>query len=535
MATLPEGAIPVNTDIPKAPTPQILPIGANPLPTWLAVQSPPSTPTAPPPSFVSDVQSRLQGRQREVSQTIEDTLKGNLGLDTAAIQVMGKGVAGTVTDVTGAALQAAWRGFSDFIPTNVSDKAAEGFAWLASSVPAQEAFLVARRGADAYAGWKERNPQDAKTLESIVDIGAVINPGRPGTPTFAAKSATALERSAIQGRKGFVTELVLPLRTKKVRMEEVPRTTISPMLKYTPTPTALEQGAINEVSLLTGVSGSRSAQYNYNVIRDANRQKAETLILELEKANIPVDAAAVARQMDTDVQKLIKNSAYITGDLEATANKVKDYATTLFAASDGTAAGLLKTRKEFDRWVSSQKGGDPLDATGRQGTLKAAVQQVRNTLNDALDAAAPNQAVKKSLKSQHNLYVAMDNVQEKAAEEASKLLGRVYQNIHKATGGNLPTTPLALAATGAAAYGAIQAGWLPYALAPLVYLPITVAVYKGAASPALRQQLAGLFKNIDVAIKATKIPDLKVSLATDRLALLELLKQLPVEKEETKQ
>jgi len=41
----------------------------------------------------------------------------------------------------------------------------------------------------------------------------------------------------------------------------------------------------------------------------------------------------------------------------ATANKVKDYATTLFAASDGTAAGLLKTRKEFDRWVSSQKGG----------------------------------------------------------------------------------------------------------------------------------------------------------------------------------
>jgi len=540
MAQLPEGAVPINTDIPivpqQAPVASNLPQGAAPVPTWLTV--PQKAPAAPPPTLMGDIRQRIEGRQSEMATTFEDIAAGTIKPSNAVTQIIGKGVAGPVADVAGALMSSGMRKVGDFavrVAPGASAYLADGLKWLEESVPAQEALLYARNGAEAYAGWKQNNPQDARTLESIVNIGAVLNPGKPSTTTFAGRAAAVLEKSAVEGRKEFVTKLVLPVRTKKVRMDEVGRTTQQGVfLRNVPTPSGMEKDAIDEVSKLTGVTGSRSAQYNYNVIREANIKKAEDLMKALDAANIPVDPALLAQRMDADIQNLISNSAVITGNVAVVANKVKGYASSLFASSNGTAADLLRTRQQFDKWVKLQKGDAAFDEE-RLNALNLSVRQVRSTLNDYLDSVAPNQSVKESLRSQHRLYYAMDNVQEKAAEEAATVVGRLYQNIHKATGGSLPTTPLALAATGAVGLGAIQAGWLPYAVAPLMYVPIGMAAYKGATSPMMRQQLATLFKGIDTAMKKAGTPQLKVELAKDRLALMEILKDLPAEKPEEEQ
>jgi len=536
MANLPAGFQPVNTDIPLLPAKSTIPpLPANFTPAPAYLQREPQAPVSQAPGFLEDVSSRLQGRRGELTDTFESLAAGTLPVDRAFTQAIGKGIAGPVVDVTGAGMSSVARKFVGLLPTSFTQgaeaQAAKAWDYITNTVAGEEALLYAKQGADAYAGWKTRNPADAKTLESIVNIGSLIGPARNANPSTLGGWASRLEASAQKGRMPFVTDLVLPERTKKVRTEEVTRTTQrGPLLANVTEPSRLEAEAIAEVSKLP-VTSTRSPQYNYNLVRDRNFELAQKLEADLDAANIQVNPADVAARMDTDVQKLIANSAVITGDVERTANKVKDYAMTLFQSSNGTAADLLRTRRQFDRWVSSQKGDAAFDAE-RLNALNLSVRQVRATLNDFLDGVAPNQQVKESLKTQSRLYYAMDNIQDKAAAEASTMVGRLMQNIHRATGGSLPTTPLALGATAAAGGGLVMSGWLPYAVVPVAAAPIAYAVYKGATSPLMRQQLATMFKSIDKAIKSTSNQQMRATLAKDRLALLELMKTLPAEKEQ---
>jgi hypothetical protein len=100
--------------------------------------------------------------------------------------------------------------------------------------------------------------------------------------------------------------------------------------------------------------------------------------------------------------------------------------------NDGTASGILKARKQYDRWVLSQKP-KAFNAT-TENAFTLANREIRNALNNILERKAPNVGVKSQLAKQSSLYKAMENLTPKAAEEANTAIGRIVQNIGKAIG-----------------------------------------------------------------------------------------------------
>ena len=131
------------------------------------------------------------------------------------------------------------------------------------------------------------------------------------------------------------------------------------------------------------------------------------------------------------------------------------------------------------------------------------------------------------LEKQSNLYRAKVPVIEKAKNDASNSIGRIWQNVTGVTGLKMPSTPLAIGITGAA-----LAGWLPAIIGGVGVGIAGRAVYKGAISPELKKFLGQTLIASSKAIKQAKNPETIKQLRADRALILELLKNSKVEEED---
>lgn len=494
------------------------------------------------PTFMERLEERMQGRIQEVNQTLYDLLQderapweGGLSPENAVIQLVGKGIAGPAIDIVGevtsTVLGKAWEAskyLAAIIPPvwrdDIKDAATGAYNYVMESPAATEALLYASNGLESYQGWKERNPQDAKTLESVVNIAAFWTPAKQRSPV-----ADFIERSAHKSRRPFVSDLVSAPDTFKNRSEQVTRTTQTLFGTKKVIPTVREEEIIDEVAKL-GVSSTKSYQLNYNVIKEANLKAAKALEDSLERSGATINVQDVVTRLDQAVTNLTQTSTFLTGDAALVADRAKAKALEIFSNTNGTAADLLRARRSFDRWVAEQKGGGVFDPV-RTNALTETIRTVRNELNDIVADAVPEVAVKDSLRRQSLLYSAMDNVQYKAAFENATLFGRALQNMHRATGLSLPRTPLYLAGTFASGVGLLSQGWFPYMALPMMAVPAAYATFKGLTSPALRVQTAKLIRAMSGAIDSTANPAMRTQLRTDRAALIEMLKMLPEDKE----
>lgn len=133
------------------------------------------------PGFLSRVGTDLQKRLVEGGQTIEDSMNGNNNPLTTGLQFAGKVGAGSVLDVIGEAFKSGLNAVPQSIKEPVSHAINKTAEWMVNNPTIYQGLNAANQGIDAYEAWKSKNPQNAKTLESVVNIAQLIPAGEAGS------------------------------------------------------------------------------------------------------------------------------------------------------------------------------------------------------------------------------------------------------------------------------------------------------------------------------------------------------------------
>jgi hypothetical protein len=363
-------------------------------------------------------------------------------------------------------------------------------------------------------------PEVAKDIKNVVDIG-VLGVGKPvGAGT--EKTGIAIERAGTKAidvaKNKFAAGLIKPIETKATKLLQVARTTEAGGIfkKDIVTPTVMEENMAKEVAQIQGISSKNTFQKNFNLIRDYNVQQAKQLEADIKAYDFAIPRKETIARLNEAANEL-KNSPLIVGDSAKTAQRLISGAKNIIDKNAGTGSGLLKTRKEYDAWVLSQKP-KVFDATA-DNAFTIANDTVRKTLNNLLDEKATNLGIKDSLKKQSTLYGAMENVGPKAAEEANTVFGRTMQRIGTTLGTRNKLVQMIAAATGVGVFGAATA----YAMPLTIGTGIGFLLYKGGKlimKPQVRILLGRLLKESGGLINTV-----------DRAVIQELLTNYPSENE----
>lgn len=483
----------------------------------------------------------IKDRSIEAAKTLVDYKNGDIGAGEAAVQLIGKWHLGTMFDLTGEAVKASGRGLALLIPDTIEEPTLrtmkKGWDWLVGTEAGQLGAEALSEGIDKYNEWKGENPQDAKTFESVVNIAAVAVPGPKAKPVTGGieKAATGLEKAAAKQiakkKSEFVKDLLTPIQTKKQRMEQVSRTRQTFLGKNVTQPSPREAAARAEVSTIDKINPTRSPQYNYNVIADQNKKLAQTLEARLSAARgVVLPNQKVFKAIDDGVAELVQSNPVIVGNAESTSARVLTKAKELVAANDATPLGVLKARKQFDKYISGLKGDAVFDPAV-DNAMTVSVRTVRQAMNKAVNEAVPSAQVEKLLKKQTRLYDAMDIVQPKAAEEAATAVGRLFQNAIRVTRAKAELNRDAAILLGVGAYGAATQ-ISPWILGGAALTAVGAAATKGVLSPEMKKGLGYVLTQTNKAIKMTKQPEMLKQLKADRIVLMDILQSSTVEGED---
>jgi len=495
--------------------------------------------------FFDRVGERFEERSLQVSDTMESLVNEDIGAIQGGLQFAGKGVAGPVVDVLGEGIVSAAKGLSFVTPDVIEEPAVnafkDGWNWLTETGVGEAAGDAIKGGVEEYGKFKENNPQAAKTLESVINVGLLLAPVKSkanASPTVLGKAAAATGKAAskqlAKNKSTFVQDLISPTKTKKVKEAEVARTVesgVGPFKRSIITPTTREAEVASEVLKIKGVSQSKSVQQNYNAVNNANTKLAKRLESNVSKERAKIPLPEISKSIDDAVNILIEESPLIVGNIQTTAKRVADKAKKLIASNPQTASGLLRSRKQFDTWVRGlPRGESKLSADAAMESQSLTIKAVRNAMNDMLDSKVKNTVVKRELKRQSLLYEALENMTPKAASEYNTALGRAWQNSVKV----LPTKNK-LVQQLAVIFGIGGLG-AAAKFAPIItgvgggIIGLTLAG-KALRSPKTKIVAAKLIKAVDKAILSSKNPSMVKQLRADRALIVNTLKNSQEENE----
>lgn len=419
-------------------------------------------------TFVKPFQDRMQ--------QIVDRPDQSFGSDV--LQTAGA-LAGGVSDI---ALGAVKEGVKVFTPQVVQDKVSE----LAQKAGITVAGAIPQEALTALAN----HPEALGNIQAIVDLATTVPAIKPvaealqgvtktaikvagqgaktavkvGAPAIAKTGEavgtvvkpikTVLDKRAVAKQEGFVKELLTPNLTTKATAEAIKTGKVTEAgLKgeRDVTKAVPNFGEISKVvSEVPGVSKKKTLLENANAIHDEIGVTADDLVLQLQnqERQIGKDRGFFSPNefkgyMKT-VRGVLSDNPTIVGDAEKTAGKIITKFENLISKNGHTPTGLLKSRKELDNWMSSQKGGKVFDPN-TENAVSVALRAIRQGGNDFLASKVPDVAVKELLNKQSKLYNAIDLIAPKAAKEGSNAWKR-WAKAH-------PKTMAAAKLGGAAAVG----------------------------------------------------------------------------------
>ena len=524
------------------PVPEVVPETVPAPPPGFAIEKPEAAVAAPPldpaepetPGFLERAGEDLEKRGEQFQKDIAAAESGETPPLESALRVGGT-MAGAALDVIGQAVVSVIHGVGavtpDVVEDPVVDAAKDLFRKFMATDVGKAGLEAVQKGADAWAEFSEKSPNAARNIESLANIallGVPVKgkPSAPAGPTLAGRTAERVEAAGVaqtaRQRAGFVDELVLQKQTAKVKTEQVARTTEEGLLttKKVGLSTS-ERRMAEEVDKVAGVSSEKTLQGNYNAIAKEVNEEAGWLKTTLDIRPVLIPRKETAAELARASERLAKNPTLV-GDAEKSAAKIVGKMQELVAKHPGSASGLLAARKELDSWIGSQrpKVFDP----AQEGALSIAVREIRQSMNNLIDARATNVAVKDSFRKQSTLLSAMENIAPKAAAEAGNVLTRAWQNASKALGVRTAGIQVLAAAFGIGGLGA-AAAFAPVASAAAAGIGLTYVAGRAVLSARGKKHLALLLRTTDRAIRKTKDKALIAQLRADRGAIVALMKQ----------
>lgn len=472
---------------------------------------------------------QLAQRGASMQETGQQIREGELSMLRGGYRNLGQ-IAGAGGDIIGAGLETAIdysrQGLELMGPFNPLD--------VAGSVAgaASEGVLgdMGNWTLEKWAGWKKDNPELAKDVEATGNIAEFVGPAklRPPVKTAAGKYGDRLYGAAAQqtvdDRKRFLNEVITPLDTPANNKERLPQMEEVKGGRIVYNNTAEEDEMINVLNK-SNVTPKKTLTGNLRLIEGDIEKSAKALDKRLAKSDVVIDKQQIVDSLEAAIEELVETSPTLVGDAGKTAERILGKVRLLLKDSDGSPASILNVRRELDKWIKRQ-GRDNYD--GYENAVGLAQRTIRDTLNLTVAEAVPDAVVRESLKRQHLLFRASDRIAEKAVDEADTRIGRLVQNIARATNSTLPKTPLARVATIGAAAGGIAAlgasSWFPLVASGAVLGTLGMYARRGVMSAPAKRALADLLRKTDVALRATKAPEMASTLRADRAFIVELMK-----------
>lgn len=437
------------------------------------------------------------------------------------VQQVGQGI-GLVGDVAGEAMSSVAKPGYDAIPQHAKDKISGVVKSVANSAAGKAAIKALQKGGQEWGKFSKEHPDVADDLEAGFNIATAGLPvGKSATAKNVASSATPgllgkAGDAAIKAGKDqkasdfskFAQDLASPEKTKKVRLDEVGRTTIGDDLLRTNVVdnTAREKALADEVARVPGLDKDKPLQHNFNAISSENDREAKSLISFVKANDVPITPQEL-QQQSQDVMKSLRGKGYLTSaDSKEFANRAMAEMGKFIQKNGSTASGLLQSRKDFDQWVTSQS--KKFFEANYENMKTDVVREIRTAANDLVEKKVPG--VKDSLAKQNKLYDAMKNLRPKVEKEGNNVIERTIQRLedfspvkgHWEKGANIEN---------------ITKGGLA--------IPATAAkfAYKKLTGPTLKIAAGHALKATDAMLKVAKDPKLAKELRADRMVLLGLV------------
>ena len=395
---------------------------------------------------------------------------------------------------------------------------------------------------DSWVNFKNKNPNDAATIEGVVNVAEWLKPPalrNPVPDTSSSLLGKASDKIYESGRKiktkadrDFLFDLSRPVETTEILREQAKTKTVNNLGTLSVVPTADQEEIISnllELNLTKGLSFAENGQ----TISKAVEAKHKALDRKLKKSKVKLNKKELLAELKEIADNLQTKNPALVGDAEASANKIFNLVESLVNKSDGSAKSILDVRRQIDTELTKLGKGN-WDGNKQNG-IDIASRAMRNHLNLKVAEAVPDINVRKDLRKMHLWLQAHDNVLDKAAHEANLKVGRIVQNIESSTGTKAPSSAISQYVGATLAVGAVSgitlSGYLPIATTIAAAAAIGYAVRRGSVSPNVRKSLAGVLKQADEAIKITKNSTMRKAIAADRAFIVEIMK-LPTTKAE---
>lgn len=246
----------------------------------------------------------------------------------------------------------------------------------------------------------------ANTLKNKIPLSKPLNPidtaVQDATPNYEASTPTQKGKLLDRTQEGGI----LKGRTVK--------------------PNALEIEAGTELSKVPGYNPNSTKLAKFQVAKTENIKRGQALeaSLKTEKVVVPKrEIVSTVKKVINDVPNysllLAKSDPVIINYMRVLENAVNKV--------DGTLSGVLKLRKLLDDTYENARGKQAY-GSDKISALDDVHKPARDALTQYLISHAKNTDVKASLRSQWNLYRAMDELQSAAEKESGSIIGRFRQN-----------------------------------------------------------------------------------------------------------
>lgn len=337
---------------------------------------------------------------------------------------------------------------SVLLPDNVREFATEAYDGFMQTGYGRAAAEALSMGAEAYMGWKEKNPSQAEEFETVVDVISVLSP-RPdliNLKTKAIETKKAAESAAQAKKRTALEGLIEP---EKRGMSRTEKSGILNTERWVPDD--FDNEIITTLQNTPGIKPYGTVHDNFRAIQNAinsektqldNYIKAKNRPIDLEDLNVEFNNA-LRVFVDSDVYKLASEPAQKQFD------KYVNLARDIINSEGNDLEAVLRSRRRFDQAI--HKAGQTLDADVATYQAEAA-KLVRKVMNDYLKRNTDGEVVHSLLDSQFKQLVALDRMVNKRNAEGVNAISRFKQRLTAGTGITLPATVLSVLATFSTAF-----------------------------------------------------------------------------------
>ncbi len=190
-------------------------------------------------------------------------------------------------------------------------------------------------------------------------------------------------------------------------------------------PTDMEIEAGTEMSKIPEYDHTATKLAKYQVVKNEIGKRAEQLSSSLENEKLAIPKREIVSKVSKAINAVPEKSLLLQKADPAIKNYVRVLKNSVQSVP-GTLKGILDLRKLLDNAYENARGNSAF-GSDKISALDEVHKAARNALTEQLISYAKNTDVKTALRSQWNLYRALDELQIAAEKESGSIIGRAIQ------------------------------------------------------------------------------------------------------------